>query len=187
MFFALTAFSQVSWNVKAGMNISNWTEDSSADPKVGFRIGAGMEYSFSKIWSIQPSVLLSSKGVKGDTYDMGKATINQLYLEVPVLGAARFSMGNKNSIVVSAGPYMAYGIGGQISAKDSGIKVSVDTFGKTGDYEGLNRFDAGLAAGVAFELGKIVLGMETQYGLIELIDDSDVTNVSVSFNVGFKF
>ncbi len=212
--FALTSFSQVSWNVKAGMNISSWSEDADdgPDPKVGFRIGGGMEYTFCKMWAIQPSLLLSTKGVTGSVRGMGDITFNQVYLEMPVLGAARFRVGNNKHIVVSAGPYIAYGIGGKTKASfyDGTDKYSIEfnTFGKldkvTAKANGqsidldpnelgleagelMNRFDAGIATGVAFELNKLVLGMEVQSGLIDLYDNSDVTNISVSLNVGYKF
>ena len=59
-------FSQVSWNAKVGMNISNFTGDFDMNAKVGFKIGGGMEYGFNEIWSLQPSLFVSSKGAKKD-------------------------------------------------------------------------------------------------------------------------
>lgn len=59
---SVVGFSQVSWNAKVGMNISNFTGDFDMNAKVGFKIGGGMEYGFNEIWSLQPSLFVSSKG-----------------------------------------------------------------------------------------------------------------------------
>lgn len=41
--FSVVGFSQVSWNAKVGMNISNYTGDFDMNAKVGFKIGGGMD------------------------------------------------------------------------------------------------------------------------------------------------
>ena len=38
---SVVGFSQVSWNAKVGMNISNFTGDFDMNAKVGFKIGGG--------------------------------------------------------------------------------------------------------------------------------------------------
>ena len=95
----------VSWNAKAGLNISNWTGDGTdgLDAKIGFKLGVGMEYALDNTWSLQPSLLLSSKGIKASgeiqipelegSYS-GKLTVNQMYLELPVNLQARMPISN---------------------------------------------------------------------------------------------
>lgn len=176
---ATVSFAQITWNVKAGMNVSNyWGDDPDTDAKIGYRIGAGLEYSFTDMFSIQPSLFVASKGAKGDEFGYD-VTINAIYLEAPVLGAARFRFHNDNAIVVAAGPYMAYGIGGK--AKAAGEKIS--TFGDL-DAE---RFDLGLCSGVTFEFGKFNVGLQGQFGLIEVYDGSDARNINMSIMVGYTF
>lgn len=187
-FVSTFSFAQVSWNVKGGMNVSNWTKDTGADAKVGYKIGGGMEYAFDQRWAIQTSLFISSKGVKGSGYinDNSNAdvTVNQVYLEMPIMGALRIPVCQKTNIVLSAGPYLAYGVGGEISAESGGLKGSVDTFGDNA----LDRFDAGLAYGVAAEFGKIVLGLEGQFGLVKIMDvDGAPKNMNVSLTLGYKF
>jgi len=103
---------EISWNVKAGMNISNFTSGDDTKAKIGFRGGVGMEYGITDMWSIQPSLLFTTKGTKIDAplIDM---TINAMYLELPVNAAVRFNLGELSNIVVSAGPYIADGSGGK--------------------------------------------------------------------------
>ncbi len=183
------SFAQVTWNVKGGMNISNWNgDDLDSNAKVGYKIGGGMEYAFDKMWSLQTSLFLSSKGVKADGwYDSNNnvdVTINQVYLEVPVMAALRMPIDEKINLVLSAGPYLAYGIGGKISAESGGITESMNTFGD----DALDRFDAGLGYGVAGEFGKIVVGLDGQFGLVKVASESGAPkNINFSLTLGYKF
>lgn len=185
-FFALisvTAFSQISWNAKVGMNISNCTGDMDLNSKVGFKIGGGMEYSFNDVWGLQPSLFFSTKGAKEDNM-----TINAMYLELPVMAAARLKVTDNTNIVISAGPYFAYGVGGKTSVEESGVEVSVDTFGDEG--MDLDRFDAGLGVGVAAEFGKIIVGLDGQFGLVDVTSvkgAGNPKNLNFSISVGYKF
>lgn len=119
---SVVGFSQVSWNAKVGMNISNYTGDFDMNAKVGFKIGGGMEYGFNEIWSLQPSLFVSSKGVKKD-----ELSVNAVYLELPVMAAARFKVADNTNIVLSAGPYFACGIGGNSKVDLGKGRLEVDT------------------------------------------------------------
>lgn len=146
--FSVASFSQITgWNAKVGMNVSNWTTDD-LKAKVGFRVGVGTEYAFNDMWSLQPSLFFSTKGAKMDSGEMmgasAKVTINQMYLELPVMAAARFNVAENTNLVVSAGPYLAYGVGGKTktTVKMGGdeAKIKFNTFGDidkvTLEYEG---------------------------------------------------
>lgn len=187
-----TTDSKVSWNVKAGMNISNWTGDGSegSKAKVGFKIGAGMEYALDKTWSLQPSLFLTSKGTKGEEGETS-ATVNQVYLELPVNLQARVPVADKTNILFAAGPYFAYGVGGKSSGGTSfdGIDytASINTFGENK----LKRFDAGLGLGVSLEVSKVIVGLEGQLGLTKIGDgaasDGSPKNINFGVTVGYKF
>ena len=103
---SVAGFSQVSWNAKVGMNISNFTGDLDVSAKVGVKLGVGMEYAFNDTWLLQPSLFLSQKGAKfsatvsGDEADV---KFNAMYFELPIMMAARFNVANNTNIVVSAG------------------------------------------------------------------------------------
>ena len=64
----LSGYSQISWNAKAGVNISNTINSGDVDFKPGYQFGVGMDYYFNNHWGIQPSLMLISKGykIKGD-------------------------------------------------------------------------------------------------------------------------
>lgn len=60
------SFAQLSFNVKAGLNLSSYIGDNSDHSKFkpGVRLGVGMEYQFTDIISLQPSLFFSQKGAK---------------------------------------------------------------------------------------------------------------------------
>ena len=56
----------MSFNVKAGLNLSSYIGENSdhSEFKPGARIGVGMEYQFNDMISLQPSLFFSQKGAK---------------------------------------------------------------------------------------------------------------------------
>ena len=188
---SVAGFSQVSWNAKVGMNISNFTGDLDVSAKVGVKLGVGMEYAFNDTWLLQPSLFLSQKGAKfsatvsGDEADV---KFNAMYFELPIMMAARFNVANNTNIVVSAGPYMAYGGKTRTKMRIGGAKTDIkeNTFGS----DAFDRFDAGLGVGVAAEFGRIIVGLDGQFGLVKLMDmniDSNPKNINCAITLGYKF
>ncbi len=184
-----TTDSKISWNVKTGMNISNWIGGYSWDAKakVGFKIGAGMEYALDETWSLQPSLFLTSKGTKRDGRYMGKGTANQMYLELPVNIQARGPVTDKTDVLFVVGPYFAYGVGGKISYDEINYTGSENIFGKNK----IKRFDIGVGVGVLFEVSKVIFGFEGQLGLTKIVDgassDGSPRNINFGVTVGYKF
>ena len=93
-------FAQLSFNVKAGLNLSSYIGDNSDHSKFkpGARVGVGMEYQFTDLVSLQPSLFFSQKGAKySEGYDGSiidadaDVKINQLYLELPINVQIRFA------------------------------------------------------------------------------------------------
>lgn len=194
VFFSLItlgAFSQaqVKWNVNAGIGMASWYGDDSdgTDAKFAYKIGVGMEVPFNQVWSFQSGLNFISKGVSGDEvtdgWDVVDVSINQLYLELPLMVGARIHTASNFDLLFKAGPYLAYGVGGKIKAEAGNESGKADTFGD----DGLKRFDAGLGLGVAFEFDKIVLGVETNTGLTKLMGGLDAQNISAMLTVGYKF
>lgn len=142
-------FSQVSFNVKAGLNLSSYIGENSdhSEFKPGARIGVGMEYQFNDMISLQPSLFFSQKGAKyssgfdGNIIDAdADVKINQLYLELPVNVQFRFNIADNTNLVIATGPYLACGVGGKAKfdgdASVGGIHINgddkIDTFGDDG-------------------------------------------------------
>lgn len=176
---SVAGFSQITgWNAKVGMNISNYSGDLDMNAKIGFKLGGGFEYAFDDIWSLQPSLFVSSKGAKQD-----ELTVNAYYLELPVMAAARFNVANNTNVVINAGPYLACGIAGKQKFDAGNVTYKEDTFGD----DGLKRFDAGLGVGVAMEFGQIIVGLDGQFGLVDVQKLGNPKNMNFSIVLGYKF
>ena len=137
------------------------------------------------IWSFQTGLNFISKGVKGDgvtdAWDVVDVTINQLYLELPLMVGARIHTASNFDLLFKGGPYLAYGVGGK--TKIDGVSEKADTFGD----DGLKRFDAGLGLGVAFEFGNIVVGVETGTSFTKVASGVSAHNLSALATIGYKF
>ena len=187
------SFAQLSWNAKIGMNISNLygksVEDSKA--KVGMKVGVGAEYAFTDMWSIQPSLFFSTKGAKYSE-STGNASasvkVNEMYLELPINAQARFAVTDGINITVAAGPYLAVGVGGKkkVTAETGTFYASSKT--KTFGDNGFDRFDFGLGVGLGAEFGRILVGLDGQWGLTKLASYHNAPkNLNFSITLGYKF
>lgn len=209
------AQSPVSFQVKAGVGMANLygknTDD--CEVKLANKVGVGMDYAFNQTWSLQSFLNFVSKGSKGEIEGLGRIKMNELYLELPVMMAARIHISDKVQLVLSAGPYIAYGVGGKTTYDIEekripsttgyitiGGKYKFDTFGAImkGNI-GFDRFDAGLAWGVAAEYHRFIFGIDAQLGLahvegelkkvaeVIITEKLSVKNISAFFSVGYRF
>lgn len=198
------AFAQVSFNAKAGLNLSKWMGSDAGDAKIkaGFKVGVGMEYQFNDLISLQPSLMLATKGWQHkESYSVlgvsgnVKASVNQAYLELPIMVGFRFNIGGNTNIVLSAGPYLGVGIGGKSKIKlsgditwaDLGLTQDDATANTFGEDSNLKRFDAGLGVGAAVEFGSMSVGFDTEFGLVNLSENAKMKNMSVGIGVGYRF
>ncbi len=162
-----------------GLNMSNISGDvDGTDMKMGFKIGAAAEYSFSEMWSIAPELAYSSKGYQTDFWgETLKANLN--YLELPINAMLRLPLADDFSFLAFAGPYLAYGlsVGGDSEAE----------FGSDDDQ--LNPFDFGLNFGIGAEYKNFFLKAQYQLGLTNLNNagDDSVKNTNIGISVGYMF
>ena len=183
----VSAQSNLKWNVNAGVGMASWYGDDAdgADAKFAYKVGIGLEVPFANtnVWSFQTGLNFISKGAKGagfsDDWDVIDVTVNQLYLELPLMVGARIHTASNFDLLFKGGPYLAYGVGG----KTKGGSVKVDTFGD----DGLKRFDAGLGLGVAFEFDRIVVGVETGTSFTKIVSGVGAYNLSALATIGYKF
>ena len=186
--FCTMSFAQLSFNVKAGLNLSSYIGDNSDHSKFkpGVRLGVGMEYQFTDIISLQPSLFFSQKGAKYSEGYKGivdadaDVKINQLYLELPINVQFRFNIANNTNLVVAT-------FDGEASIGNVGINADekIDTFGDDG--LGYNRFDAGWNIGLGVEFGQILVGLDTQLGFCKIMDGNAPHNANIGITVGYKF
>lgn len=181
--FALAGFSQMTWNAKVGMSMTNLS-NTDADMKVGYTVGVGLDYQFTDMWYLQSGLNITGKGAKA-----GDLKIKTHYLEIPVLAAAKFDVSDNMKFVVNAGPYLAFGMGGKLEEGDTSMKV----FSKEDGMEEalMKRFDLGLQYGVGLELSdKYLINLTGQYGFIDPFkgDGGESShNIAFMIGVGYRF
>lgn len=174
--------------------------------------GVGMNYELNRTWVFQPSLNFVSIGAREEVEYVGKVNMNELYIQLPIMMAARLNLGKNYSASLSAGPYIAYGVGGKTSGEmeeydysseynpNRSYRFRIDTFGnRIDDKMGNKRFDAGLMFGLNIEYHKFIFGAELQLGMIKVNDQLDnllqssgiekfsPKNLASFFTVGYRF
>lgn len=175
------------WGIRGGLNfpsVSLENDDQAVKTKsrTSFHVGVIADFPQNSTWSIQTGLYLTEKGYRLGS-GKGKTECKPIYLEIPVLASYRYNIKNSLQLQLSAGPYLAYGVGGNISADDEDISVF-------GENSNMKRFDLGphLAAGLLFSK-KYYVGIAYEMSLINNIDDDDLTykNKNIMFSIGYNF
>ena len=117
-------------------------------------------------------------------------TATQNYIEVPLLFSYYWRMGESRYVVLSAGPYVAYGVGGKQKTKGDTEQSGVERYfyeNKTFDEPGTHRFDYGVQTFVGYQFpSSITVGVEADWG-IGKFNASGSRNVSALVSLGYKF
>lgn len=172
---SIVASAQISFTARAGANVSG-IENSDAQMKIGWKVGAGIDYAFNKWFSVRPMLYYSAKGYTHGKNNLGFSAdevYNLNYLELPLLASFHFGLGTNSSLVANAGPYIGYCISKSSSLSTSGYK----------------KIDAGGCAGLDFIYKQYVIGIEAQYGTSTLAKtvNGNLHNINYSLVLGYKF
>ena len=179
---ATGAFAQISYGVKAGLNISKLTGDADTDSRMAPYFGGFMNYEMSDKFSLQPELVVSMEGGKdeeSETYE-GKtysydATYKLTFLNIPIL--AKYKVANGLSLM--AGPQLGFKMSGKAEVEDEEADM---------DMKGMN-LSLALGAGYSLESG---LGFDLRYnlGLSNLYDgegDGEFKVNTIQIGVNYKF
>ncbi len=99
IFFAIIALgasaqSPISFQVKAGVGTSNfYGENVESDTRIAYKVGVGMNYELNRTWVFQPSLNFVSIGAREEVEYVGKVNMNELYIQLPIMMAARLNLG----------------------------------------------------------------------------------------------
>ncbi len=160
----------VMFGVRGGANLA-WTqfeEGESVSMATSFYLGVSLDIPFSEMFYVNPSLIFSNKGYKcGD--EKGSAQ----YIDLPVLASLRFGDIDEFQFHINAGPYVAFGVGGNIEGPDN---QEVKFF----DY--YNSFDYGLAVGVGALISRhFYINATAQIGF------ADYRNRNIGIGIGYNF
>ena len=197
LFIVGKAKSQVQFGAKAGMNVSAIALPLNGyGPKIGYQFGLMAEMKLSPHLSIQPALLLSSKGViyKSEVRDLSGLYISTIrtkqsldYLELPVLALYKFPLKNGAKLYAGLGPYM--GVGLFSNTRIIGYDKQEPNFFDESDRETFpfDRLDIGVSAAAGVEVGKFVFGINFNRGIKPLAKDTNNHNNTLGLTAGYFF
>ena len=166
--FTTVAFSQISFGVKAGLNLANvnFTGDGTDlfETKIvpTFQVGGILEIGLTNSFAIQTGVSLQGKGFKITVEDL-EGTENLYYVQVP----AHF-LYRGGSFFVGAGPYAGFGVSGKAKTKSNGQTDTEDiAFGSTEDDD-VSALDFGVGIQAGASVGSLRFGAGYDLGLIDI-------------------
>ena len=182
------ASAQMNLGIKGGVNYSNIMGKDASDlyeAKIGFNAGLAADFNFAPEMAIQTGLFFTTKGANFKATN--KASIDLMYLQMPIHFAYKVSVTHGTRVVLHAGPYVAYGVSGKAKYKD----ISVDVFKEYNflgnSYSAIQRFDAGVGLGVGAEFGQFLVDIGWDMGLVKLNKNLDWKNMSAALSIGYKF
>jgi hypothetical protein len=210
VFVAFKSNAQVSFGVKAGLNLANVNQDYKASDEematkmgLGYNAGLSVDYGLNDAISIKSGLEWSVKGyavdleeefsdVDGAEVD-GKSTAAVNYIELPINVAYKIS-----GLQIFAGPYVGYMIGGKV-VDDFTVSVDGTEFissdgettlvGKSDGYKAedlgenemaVNMLDYGLNIGAGYEVGPILISAQYNLGLSNLTVMPDASETNAA-------
>lgn len=156
----------IKYGVKAGVNLSNMSNDMTFDPAfsmgAGFQIGALVNFHWGQrtasslpgtgLWGLQPELLFSNQVIKSDG---GDVKLN--YIKVPIMLKV-YPLAN---LGIEVGPEFSY----LVASSPEYVKFDGAVV-KVGDCNGL---DIGLGVGLAYELNcGLMFGARYSTGFVDL-------------------
>ena len=173
------------FGIKGGLNMSNLYTDDADDENVlfGFNAGVYATLPVSSMVAIQPELLFTTRGSEleyNNALFEGNTKFKLNYIELPLLVRVNVTP-NFN---IHAGGYASYLVSSKIESEGSfASEFEIDT-------DDLNKFDAGLAAGIGVDFNPLSVGLRYNYGLTTIVkdgdDSSDLKNSNLSLYLSYK-
>lgn len=172
---------QINAGLRAGLNATNISFKNLPERsnQYGFHFGAFLDLPLvPKFLSVQPEISFSTKGTDYKYLGEKKSLkMNTIDLLVPV--AFKLS-----TIDLTVGPFISFLINKPVYTEYTNNSVIVN---------GFNKVDAGLTAGLKFNLKKVFIGIRYNQGLMEVGNDNLITalgsgkNAVGQVSLGFMF
>jgi hypothetical protein len=215
---AFQASAQIGFGVRAGAGLFNLdvkeydgTKEEGYKLAPRFNIGVFAEFNVSENFLIQPGLLFATKGAKSDDIELDfdkssmSASINLQYIELPIYLMYKAQMG-QGAILLGAGPYFGYGLGGKYNWKMGSVSINWDIkfSNEWGDEDAIyfKPLDYGFNVMAAYQLpAGLFFGLNAQLGLANFYlpyemsvwrksssdDKSSIKNIGFNLSVGYKF
>ena len=171
------------------------------DMLLGFHGGINVQIPIAPEFYFQPGIMYSTKGAKNTSGSIISTT--QLnYIEVPLNMLYKASLG-KGFFMLGFGPYVGYGISGNVKTVSGSITLNRDVKFKSVVETGDNlltpyykAFDAGANIFVGYEMASgLFLQLDTAFGMLNInpeykilsADKSSTKNTGFGLSIGYRF
>ena len=173
--FAQNEVGQLTIQPKVGVNIANITDVDDADPRIGLAAGAEFEYGLTDNIGLSAGVLYSMQGVKTTIID-DDCTWKLDFLNVPILANFYVAKG----FAVKLGVQPGFKLSSKAEFKGSGGSKEVDV-------DGFKSVDLSIPVGVSYQYQNIVFDARYNWGVTNIVEDSDSKHSVFQITVGYKF
>ena len=159
--------------------------------KPGFNAGVTVEFPTKDWFSIDMGLIISTKGCKtshkGVTFN-DKGTWNLVYLDIPLTAKTYFNA-RCAKIYGAFGPYIGIGLGGKWDEIETNNFSGGTISSSSNAFDGLNKLDFGLTAGVGVSIYSFQIGLSYGFGLSNISSDSNVIirNSVLGISLGYIF
>lgn len=155
--------------VKGGVAIEKVnSDDGDSDSRTGFVGGAFFQNDFSKSFGLRLEGLYFQKGAHEEEGG-DELTIKLDYIEFPILAVAHVPLSETARLDFFGGPTLGFNVKSELEVEIGGVSASAD-------LDGAESFEFGLTfgAGLNFDAGSVILGVDGRYGigLTNIADDS---------------
>ncbi|MEL1252434.1 porin family protein [Flavobacterium sp. DGU38] len=164
------------FGIKGGLNMSNLFTEEADDENIlyGFNAGVYATLPVSDFIAIQPELLFTTKGSEleySTAFASGNTKFKLNYIELPLLVRVNIT----KNFNIHAGGYASYLVSAKVSG-DGDIDFDEDI-----DADDLERFDAGLSAGIGVDFNPVSVGLRYNYGLTTIGKERDFAGTSYTF------
>lgn len=176
-----TTQAQIKLGVRAGLNASNVSFSSLPDrsERFGYHVGIFADVPvLPKFMSLQPEVSFSTKGA-GFKFINERQTVDVNYVDLLLPVAFKLA-----AFDLQVGPFVSYLVSKPNFTVYSDNRVIADAFKK---------FDAGLTAGLSYNINKISIGVRYNQGFVNVTQDNaqlflgNGKNAVGQVSLGYKF
>ena len=186
---------QIAFGPKAGVNFSAMTLKSGGlafdqNNITGFHAGVVAEFGLGGNFALQPGFLFSTKGAGYSVSGLGEAEIKPSYLEVPVNAIYKIGAGPIH-VLLMAGPYFGYGIGGTYSFSSMGQSYDEAINYGSGEDNDLKPFDFGVNVGGGVQISRFQIVAQYGLGISNVAsvteDNTEMKNKVISISLAYLF
>ena len=178
-YLILNAGGNTATGLRIGYNSSKFTGKDTPGKAVrnipGFAIGGFISFDLNKKFTVQPEILLTTKGCLINTIgDIEQANVF-IYLEIPILVKMKFLPNAKLKPFIFGGP---------------AISLNTLAINDVGVLDDIKKFDCGFIVGAGVDYRRISFDIRYEKGLInfdEYAGNIDLKNQTISFLLGIPF